>query len=231
MRHREFLPQQDQTSETIKIIPLVAYEKTKDLSAHIDYIIDIADSIKPGKVTILTGPNGYGKSVVRKLVSSTIDKEIGKKTASISMERRTQRNHDFSALASLAIDDPDDATSNHTCKLVKNLFAQADRYYVIDEPEIGMGKEMLLGLLMEIETKITELRKSDKFYGLLIITHSEFVIDNLKYDEFINMEGMTYDEWKNREIVAISPSELSEWCLNMWRAIQKRSDENKAKKK
>jgi len=41
---------------------------SEHINDHIDRIIDVAESIEPGKVTILTGRNSSGKSVVRKLL-------------------------------------------------------------------------------------------------------------------------------------------------------------------
>ena len=196
---------------------------------HIKLLSTTADGIEYGKVTIITGPNGYGKSLLRKLLTTVKDGDKEFKVASVSMERRTTKNHDFAALASMAIDDPTDATSNATCYLIESVMNQDDRFFTIDEPEIGMGKEMLLGLIESIKIKIDELKAAGKFHGILFITHSEFFIEHMPHDKFINLEGMIYDEWKNREINPISPKQLSEWSLHLWRAIEKRISENKTK--
>ena len=50
----------------------------KDWNKHVDRIIEIADSIEPGKLTILTGSNGSGKSVIRKLLPTRIQEKLGK---------------------------------------------------------------------------------------------------------------------------------------------------------
>ena len=39
-----------------------------DFDTHIKLLSSTADSIEYGKVTIITGPNGYGKSLLRKLL-------------------------------------------------------------------------------------------------------------------------------------------------------------------
>lgn len=36
--------------------------------------------------------------------------------------------------------------------------------------------------------------------GVLIITHSKLAVENLKYDNFINLQGLTKDEWINKFI-------------------------------
>jgi hypothetical protein len=196
-----------------------------DFDAHIDRVIALRDQVKPGVVTIITGPNGYGKSLLRKLLSTIeVDGKVVK-CASISMERRTSPNNDFGALRSIAIDRADDATSNNSFYLIECLLKEKDRYYILDESEIGMGKEVLLGVLQYIEADIAEKKANGKFYGMLVITHSEFLIENFKHDNFLNMEGMTYDEWKNREIKPVDPKTLGVWCLELWSAIEKRIKE------
>ena len=200
----------------------MAYDLESDLDAHIDNLISITKSIKKGDITIVTGPNGYGKSFLRKLLGMLHTKYDFPKVASISMETRTNRKDNFSALSTIAMDAPDDATSNHTCHITDMLLRTKDRYFVIDEPEIGMGKEMLLGLINELNERVEAMKAEGQFLGIMFITHSEFFIDHIKYDTFINLEGMTYEEWKNREIHAISPKKLSDWSLAMWRKIQER---------
>lgn len=193
-----------------------------NFDTYIKSLKTVVENIEYGKITIITGPNGYGKSLLRKLLPTI--KHEGKeiKVASVSMERRTTPNNDFSALKSMAIDDPTDATSNATCYLILSLLKQEDRFFTIDEPEIGMGKEMLLGLIETIKEEIDILKTQGKFHGILFITHSEFFIENMPHDKFINLEGMTYDEWKNRKIIPISPKKLSEWSLHLWREVEKR---------
>lgn len=202
-----------------------------DFNAHIDNIITLMDNIEHGKITILTGPNGYGKSLLRKLLSSIKTKDNKEiKSASFSMEKRTTSNHDYGALSGLAMDNADDATSNHTAHMTMAVMNQPDRFIIIDEPEVGMGKEVLLGLLLDIQDKIAELKSKNQFHGILIITHSEFLIENFPHDTFLNMEGKTYEQWKNRHIEPIRPTELSNWSHAMWGAIQKRMEEKKNEK-
>ena len=197
-----------------------------DFNEHITALGEFSKKVEYGKTTILTGPNGYGKSLLRKLV--TIIKPDGTdiKVASVSMEKRTSRTEGFSALSSMAMDDPTDATSNATCHLIDSLFKNTEnRFYIIDEPEVGMGKEMLMGLIEKIKSDIEVMKSKNDFHGILFISHSEYFIENMPHDVFINLEGKTYDEWKNRVVIPITPDKLSAWCLAMWRAIQKRISE------
>jgi predicted ATPase len=201
----------------------MAYEvENFDFDKHIDTLIDIATSVNQNDITILTGANGYGKSFLRKIMGMLHTKHDFPKVASVSMEMRTNAREDYSALKSMMMDNADESTSNHTCYMIESLLKTEDRYFVIDEPEIGMGKEMLLGLIEELNEKISLMKAEGKFKGIMFITHSDFFIDHINYDRFINLEGMNYDQWKNREIKPINPKKLSEWSLAMWRAIEKR---------
>lgn len=190
---------------------------------HIDNLIDMAKSIEKNKITILTGPNGYGKSFLRKLVGMRNSKYDFPKVASFSMELRTTKREEWSALSSQHMDDPTDATSNHTCEMMRSLMSNSpNRYIIIDEPEIGMGKEIILGYIHSLNEEIQKLKDKNEFNGLMIITHSEFFIENFQHDIFLNLEGFTFQQWKEREIKPILPEALSTWSLEMWRAIQKR---------
>lgn len=194
-----------------------------DFDSHIDDLIDMAKSIEKDKITILTGPNGYGKSFLRKLIGTRHIKYDFPKVASFSMEMRTTKREEWSALSSIHMDNPTDATSNHTCHMMESLFSNTpNRYIIIDEPEIGMGKEVMLGYIHKLNEEIQRLKDKNDFNGLMIITHSEFFIENFQYDHFINLEGLTFQQWKEREIKPILPEALSTWSLTMWRAIEKR---------
>lgn len=201
----------------------MAYElEGFNFSDHIDKLVTIAKSINKDDITIVTGPNGYGKSFLRKLMGNLHSKLDFPVVASCSMESRTHANENMSALRSIRMDDPTDATSNHTCYQISQLFNAKGRYLVIDEPEIGMGKEVLLGLINYLNETIDKMKVDGNFKGFMFITHSEFFIEHIKYDTFVNIEGMTYEQWKNREIVAIDPKKLEEWSSEMWKAIEKR---------
>lgn len=104
------------------------YEDTSKeaLNNHIDNIIDICKSIPMDKITILTGGNAMGKSLIRKQLSFTVSREknvpINKSVASISMQLRTEdRGESWSALGSCMHDLPWTSTSEHTVHLLNNF--------------------------------------------------------------------------------------------------------------
>lgn len=205
------------------------YEDTSKeaLNKHIDHIIDICKSIPMDKITILTGGNAMGKSLIRKQLPFTVSKEkkvsIDKSVASISMQCRTEnRGESWSALGNVLYDLPWLSTSEHTVHLLNSLLKDAeDRFIVIDELEIGMSREVQAGTCMMLNEKLDEIK--DKLHGVLVITHSEDVVKNLKHDNFINIEGMSEEEWLNREIVPVNPSILSKWTMELFKAVEDRT--------
>ncbi len=205
-----------------------------DFEKQIDRIKECAWQIETGKVTILTGKNGSGKSLLRKMLSGAISTKLGTDpshtVASVSMESRTNKKHEFSALSAMGIDNPENPTSSESLynihSLIKSLSNNNKRYLVIDEPEIGMGEEMIAALSIKLNSLLNPL--PDGCYGVLIITHNRYLVSNLQA-EFINLEGMTKDEWLNREIIPTNLEEFEENASGLYLAIYNRI--NTAKRK
>lgn len=189
----------------------------RNASDHLDDLIDIADSIDPKKITILTGSNGTGKSFVRKLLGHKIpDKKKEIKVASISMERRAGLNMD-GAMGAFTKDADWTPTSMETFKLIRGLISQEDRYIVIDEPEIGMGEELVLGLAEFLNENLNKVS-----HGVMVITHSRILVEHLKHDVFINIDGLTREQWLTRDLIASDLEDVSEQSNILFRAIQDR---------
>ena len=198
----------------------------------------VMDSIEPGKITLLTGSNGSGKSLVRKQVCFRLSRKIpgsnyAKLTADVSMQRRTESNPEWGALATIMHDDGETPTSCSTYHLITtmmNTFLNEDgskRYLIIDEPEIGMSKESQLGLMQYLNTKIDDILKYT--YGLLVITHSDVIVNALKDRAvFLNMDtDCTADEWLNREIIPVDLEKLENESYDLYRAINDYSKKNR----
>jgi ABC-type dipeptide/oligopeptide/nickel transport system ATPase component len=123
-----------------------------------------------------------------------------------------------------------ESTGEHTLDLVCNLLKsntsekmakENRRYIIIDELETGLSKEVLLGVCNLLNTEMDNILKNS--YGVLLITHSDEVVTQVKHDVFLNIEGMTEEEWLNREIVPVSPDDIREWSLALFRGIRNRS--------
>lgn len=181
--------------------------------------------------TIITGSNGSGKSVIRKSIRGKIEKEIGEEEvtrigenhliASVSMERRTSNDGIMNIFNS---DTPWCPTSENTFHFIRGLLDNStDHYIVIDEPEIGMSEEMQLLLCSYFNDKLAGLNS----LGVLIITHSRTIVKNILHDQFINLDGMTEDQWVNRipQVPTYTIEEFEEASHQLFLAIQKANKE------
>ena len=192
--------------------------------SHIDRIIDIIKSIDLDKVTILTGNNGLGKSMIRKQLYFKM-KKSDVKIASVSMQLRTDLHE--GGINAFYHDLPWKSTSNSTISLLSSLISSIlknddkNEYIVIDELEIGMSDEIILGVVNVLNKLMPQILEHSR--GVLVITHSKEVVENLKHNTFINIEGMTESEWANRDIIPIDIDEFTEWCNKLYCEFAERS--------
>lgn len=205
--------------------------KTKpDLQDHIDKLLDIANSIKINEVTILTGHNGTGKSLIRKTLSPSIGEQLGlgdnaQCCSSTSQELRTGSNPEMGALSGMMRDVAWTPTSTETLNHITQLIKIKDKFIIIDEPEIGMGEETVMGLVNFLNDEFQEL----KGHGVCVITHNRYIVKHLDADAFHNIEGLTKQEWLDRELIPTDLEQLKEKSNELFRAIQDRINSNKNK--
>ena len=197
----------------------------KDWNPHIDRLIKIAESIELGKLTILTGSNGSGKSVIRKILPTRIQEKLGKDSperlvSSLSFMSRAGLNSMCGI--NFLRDSEWTSTGDNTVHLLKSIINHDERFIVLDEVELGMGEELQLATANYINSVKDEVLK--KSYGLLVITHSRIVAKTLKEDAFFNIDGIeTKEEWLNREIVPTDLDQFEEDCDELFVAIRDRS--------
>lgn len=207
------------------------FEDREDYEDYVDKLIDITNSINITKKTLLTGRNAGGKSFIRKLLTSIIHNKYkleGKKAAVLqaSQELRTKSNPEFGAMSSFAHDLEWLATSDNTLNCLQQVINKKDKasYIIIDEPEIGLGEELLLGVCDWLNN---ELGSVD--CGVLITSHSRTFIDySTVCDEWINLEGLTKFEWLYRVPEQLDVEEFKEFSLGLFKCIRDRLN-NKSK--
>ena len=205
-------------------------ETVRKLDDHITRLIDVAESIKPNKLTILTGSNGNGKSFIRKLMNSKMgekypDRDARKIVTEVSMQKRTDTNNPLmgTGFGFTFFDNPKFPTSISTYNLIWRLLRSCaaskekgcKSYLIIDEPEIGMSEESQLGTALYLKGKLPEILENS--LGLMIITHSKTIVKELKESaDFIYTDcEMTDDEWLDRDIIATDFEELEKQSMEL----------------
>lgn len=196
-----------------------------DWDKHASRLKEIAYQVPINKLTILTGGNGRGKSFIRKILWQGIKSQLGiterkSVVSDCSMERRTGIHSHLGGLGVALRDNEATPTSINTYEFIQGLVGCCDRFLVIDEPEIGMSEESQLGLANYLN-KIKDDTLS-RNYGLLVITHSRTLVANVESDCFINIEGLTKDEWLNRVIIPTDFEIVKEDAFALFKALAKR---------
>jgi hypothetical protein len=134
-------------------------------------------------------------------------KDFKGKLGSVSMQKRTESNPEWGALSSVMHDTPWLPTSLNTIYLVENLLEKSFEFIIIDEPEIGMGEEVIMSLVDFLNE--TFKQHSDK--GFLVITHNRYIVENLNYTNFFNCDGIkTKEEWLSRPLIKADLNLLKE---------------------
>lgn len=191
----------------------------------IDNIINTIDRIEFGRVIILTGENGSGKSLIRKLIPYQLkDKNGGElvKVASTSMDRRTGLHSGMGGAGVFCRDTEWVATSENSFGFIRGLInSTKDRFVVIDEPEIGMSDSLKISVGNWLNKNLPELLDRNK--GVMIITHSKDLVRQITYyHDFINIQGLTEEEWLNQKPKMIDIEEWAEKNIELFKALQKR---------
>ena len=194
------------------------------MEQHIDRLIEIMEGLRLHETTILTGRNGQGKSFIRKVLPQFIAEKTGdgrgtgRCVAETSLQRRM--GCDLSFERAWTCDNDWMPTSLETLRNVESLLHASDRYLVIDELELGMGEELQLGACLHLAPLLRE--SLERNLGILVITHSRTIVENLPHDGFVNIDGMTEEEWRHRPIEPYMPEALKKTSDSLRRAIQKR---------
>lgn len=192
-------------------------KKIENWSDYLDSLVDIAKSIDFDKITILTGGNGRGKSVIRKQLTA-IGRHKNIKLWSCSMDDRAGVNPNVMMV--FGRDCEWLPTSINTFSNIKGFYDTEDSFGILDEIEIGMSEETQYGVALYINQHLKEFRS--KNHGMLIITHSRWLVRTINADVFVNLEGMTKEEWLNREIVPTNFDELESDSDKLYCEIEKR---------
>ena len=205
--------------------------KTDTTEDQYDRIVEIYSEIPlDGSISMLTGRNGSGKSLIRKQLNFRTKKVNGKRVAHCSMQLRTGLDNG-TGCAAFTHDTDWDPTSVSTVNFIQIVSRSIHGgYMVLDEIEIGCAEETLMGMVTWMNGHLQEAIKGT--LGCLVITHSPYVVRNLKFDHWFNLDGYkTDDEWLNRKIVPVDLEELKKRSHDLFLFVEKQISENKNKKK
>lgn len=186
-------------------------------------ILDALDQIKTGHVTILTGDNGTGKSLIRKVLCSSLRNQENDDTikiADISMEKRTGLHAGLGGGGVFLRDVEWVATSDNSLSFLYSLLNSAkDRYLVLDEPELGMSQDLQKSIGIYLSKRIPETMKENS--GMLIITHSREFVRSLSVEHvFVNLQKKSEEEWLNESAKEIDLDDFRKKCDALFNLLQ-----------
>lgn len=186
-------------------------------------ILDALDQIKTGHVTILTGDNGTGKSLIRKVLCMSLRKQENDNTikiADISMEKRTGLHSELGGGGVFLRDTEWTATSDNSLTFLYALLnSTKDRYLVLDEPELGMSQDLQKSIGIYLSKRIPETMKENR--GMLIITHSREFVRSLSVEHvFVNLQKKSEEEWLNESAKEIDLDDFRKKCDALFGLLQ-----------
>ena len=182
---------------------------SRTIEDRFDAILDVYNGIPmDGSISILTGSNGSGKSFIRQQLNFRDElKSAKKRVAHCSMQLRTALTG--GGMGAFTHDTEWDPTSVNTLNFIQTVSRSIHGgFMVLDEIEVGCSEETLMGMVDWINGHLREAIKGT--FGCMVITHSPYVVKNLKFDHWFNLDGYkTKEDWLGRQIVAVDIEKLS----------------------
>ena len=173
---------------------------------------------------VVTGANAAGKSLLRRWFSMIFQQE---KIESIHLSQQG-RAAEGVMRAFVYGDESNESTGVISAGTfqggMRTMRGREKPHAVIwDEPEIGMGEELQVGTVNWLCDELKDW--PENLQGVVLFTHSRlFVQRAMQFPgaKWMSMDGYaTADEWLNREIVPITPPEVSTKGVEKFRRISK----------
>lgn len=187
-----------------------------------DHIVDMIQAIPmDGSISVLTGSNGSGKSLVRTQLSFRA-KEQKKVVVHSSMALRTGLHSELGGMGVFLRDDDWNSTSYSTIQSIKKAIQSTNgNFLCLDEIEIGCSAEMVMGMATWLNEHLRPGIEGS--LGCLVITHSPVVVQTLQFDNWFNMDNFeTPEAWLSRPIEPVDLDQYVEEQLAFFRHIRGR---------
>lgn len=208
------------------------YDVCMNYDEQFSKVLDVQAAIPmDGSISVLTGRNGSGKSLVRKFLAFRAKDDHEKNVVHASMQLRTAMHSELGGLGAVFRDVEESSTSSHTAHLVRTACNSIHGGYLcIDEVEVGLGEETIMGIVDWLNANLREKLKGT--LGCLVITHSRLVVQNLDFDHWFSLDGFdTPVEWMNRKIVPTDLDELTKHDNGFFRYVTAQAQESRDKGK
>jgi len=202
----------------------------KAIVEQYDRIVDVYEAIPmDGSISVLTGRNGSGKSLIRQqLTFRARKKDSQARIYDASMERRTAAHG--GGLGAFMRDTSWNPTSVNTLDFIRQTMNREHGFVVLDEIEVGCGEETVRGLVSWLNANLRDGIKNTM--GALVITHSRYVVENLTFDHWFNLDGFeTPQDWCQRARKTADLEQLRRDSIDLFRYVTSMIKEAKAKRK
>jgi hypothetical protein len=201
------------------------------VAERFDRIVDVYSAIPiDGSISMLTGSNGSGKSLIRRQLNfrDELRNRTGNKVVHVSMSLRTQDHGVYNVFYR---DTDWYPTSVNTINLIDAASKSVHGgYLVLDEIEVGCSEETLMGIVAWLNENLRQ-RVKDTTVGCMVITHSRYVVEHLKFDHWFNLDGYeTPEEWINRKVVPVDLEKLRKDSHALFQLVTASGEKKKAKK-
>ena len=206
-------------------------ETRKSILDQYDRIVRVFREIPlDGSISVLTGGNGTGKSLIRKQLTFRVKKkEKGKTVAHASMEQRTGLHSHMGGLGCMFRDTDWTPTSVNTLEFLDKAMGYVEEYggyLVLDEIEMGCSEETLMGIVDWLNGCLRERIKGAM--GCMVVTHSRVVVERLDYDHWFNLDGFkTATGWRGRGLKPVDLEKLKKDSLDLFRYVTEQTKKRK----
>lgn len=183
-----------------------------------DRIIDTMRAIPlDGSISVLTGRNGSGKSLIRQQLNFRTKAKNGKPVVHCSMELRTKLHDGGMGIFFRDIEwQPTSMNTLHFIECASNSVREG--FLVLDEIEVGCGEETVVAIVDWLNENLR--KRIEGSLGCLVITHSRQVVKNLNFDHWFNLDGYdTATEWMKRKIVPVDLEQFKADSMELFRYI------------